>query len=240
MKSESSRLPAAALLLATVSLASFFYHYRWDPAVPCFHFPDPHPLNYPWFIGLMMAYFLGLRAVLPASLAGSFLALVAVAVLIWHGLRLWRERVWSAVDRTVVILLGFSLLFAANAAVGRVCMGMPESAQYSRYMGLLVPAFLGIYFHLLTWREGALRTGVLAVFVIALVPGTVRMPAGYSPQAVKDGKQAWKTCILQTGTINYCDRATGFPVYADPRRAHLLEKLQFLQQNGLNLYSRER
>ena len=239
-KSESSSLPSAALLLAAVSLASFFYHYRWDPAVPCFHFPDAHPLNYPWFIGLMMAYFFGLRAVLMASLVGSFLALVAVAVLIWHGLRLWREREWSGVDRTVVILLGFSLLFAANAAVGRVCMGMPESAQYSRYMGLLAPAFLGIYFHLLSWRKGTLRTAVLAVFVIALLPGTARVPDGYSPQVVKDGKQAWKTCILQTGTIDYCDRATGFPVYPDPRRAHLLEKLQFLQQNGLNLYSRQR
>jgi hypothetical protein len=239
-ESDSWILPAAALLLAAVSLASFFYHYHWDPAVPCFHFPDAHPLNYPWFIGLMMAYFLGLRAMLPASLAGSFLVLVAVAVLIWHGLRLWRNREWSGVDRTVAILLSFSLLFAANAAVGRVCIGMPESAQYSRYMGLLVPAFLGIYFHLLTWRKGTLRTAALAVFVVALVPGTVRMPSGYSPQLVKDGKQAWKTCILQTGTVDDCDRATGFPVHPDPRRTHLLEKLQFLQQNGLNLYSPER
>jgi hypothetical protein len=239
-EAESSSLPAAALLLAALSLASFFYHYRWDPAVPCFHFPDADPLNYPWFIGLMMAYFLGLRSVVLGSVIGGFLLTGALAVLIRHGVRLWCNRKWSALDRTIVILLSFSLLFAANAAVGRVCMGMPESAQYSRYMGLLVPAFVGIYFHLLTWRKTALRTAVLAVFVIALVPGTVRMPSGYSPQVVKDGKQAWRACILQTGTIDYCDRATGFPVYANPRGAHLLEKLQFLQQNGLNLYSQER
>ena len=143
-------------------------------------------------------------------------------------------------DRTVVILLGFSLLFEANAAIGRVCLGMPQAAQISRYMGLLVPAYLAIYFHLLTWRKSAVRAVLLAVFVIALVPAAVRMPNGYSPQVVSDGKQAWKTCILQTGNINYCDRATGFALYPDPRRTQLLEKLQFLQKNRLNLYSGDR
>jgi hypothetical protein len=239
-KSESPGFPAVSLLLAAASLAGFFYHYRWDPAVPCFHFPDAHPLNYPWFIGLMMSYFLGLRTVVLASVAGSFLALAAVAILIWHGVRLWRSREWFAADLTVVILLSFSLLFAANAAVGRVCLGMPEAAQVSRYMGLLVPGFLAIYFHLLSWRKSMFRTALLALFVIALIPGAVRMPNGYSPQVVSDGKRAWKTCILQTGNINYCDQATGFPLHPNPRGTQLLEKLQFLQRNRLNLYSGDR
>jgi len=237
---ESRSFPAVALLLAAASLAGFFYHYRWDPAVPSFHFPDAHPLNYPWFIGLMMSYFLGLRTVVLASVAGGFLALVALAILVWHGVRLWRDREWSAADRTVVILLGFSLLFEGNAAIGRVSLGMPEAAQISRYMGLLVPGYLAIYFHLLTWRKNAFRTAILAMFVIALIPGAIRMPNGYSPQLVSDGKQAWKTCILQIGDINYCDHATGFPLHPDPRKTQLLEKLQFLQKNRLNLYSGDR
>ncbi len=239
-ESESRSFPAVALLLAAASLAGFFYHYRWDPAVPSFHFPDAHPLNYPWFIGLMMSYFLGLRTAVLASVAGSFLALVALAILIWHGVRLWRDREGSAADRTVVILLGFSLLFEANAAIGRVSLGMPEAAQISRYMGLLVPGYLAIYFHLLTWRKSAFRTALLAMFVIALIPGAIRMPNGYSPQLVSDGKQAWKTCILQIGDINYCDHATGFPLHPNPRKSQLLEKLQFLQKNRLNLYSGDR
>jgi hypothetical protein len=245
-ESESRSFPAVALLLAIASLASFFYHYRWDPAVPSFHFPDAHPMNYPWFVGLIMSYFLGLRAVVLASVVGSLLALVAIAILVWHGVRLWRNPDGPAadlnrtVDRTIVILLGFSLLFEANAAIGRVCLGMPEAAQISRYMGLLVPAYLAIYFHLLTWRKSAIRTALLALFVIALVPSAVRMPNGYSPQVVSDGKQAWKSCILQTGTIDYCDRATGFALYPDPRKTQILEKLQFLQKNRLNLYSGDR
>ena len=239
-ESGAPSFPAVALVLAAASLAGFFYRYHWDPAVPCFHFPDSYPLNYPWFIGLMMSYFLGLRAVVLASVAGSFLALAAFAILGWHGVRLWRGREWAAADLTVVILLGFSLLFAANAAVGRVCLGMPEAAQFSRYMGLLVPAFLGIYFHLLTWRKSRLRTALLALFVVGLIPATLRMPSGYSPRVVSAGKQAWKTCILQSGNIDYCDRATGFPLHPNPRGTRLLEKLQFLQQNRLNLFSGDR
>jgi hypothetical protein len=238
-ESNSPGFPAVALLLATGSLASFFYHYRWNPAVSC-HFPDAHLLHYPWFIGLMMSYFLGFRAVVLASVVGSLLAFAAVAILIWHGMRLWRNREWSPADLMVVILLSFSLLFAANASFGRVCLGMPEAAQFSRYMGLLAPAFLAIYFHLLTRGKSAVRTLLIAVFVIALIPGTLRLPTGYSPQVVSDGKQAWKTCILQTGNIYYCDHVTGFPAYPDPKKTQLVEKLQFLQKNNLNLYSGDR
>ena len=240
IESESTSFPPVALLVAAASLAGFFYHYRWDPAVPSFHFPDPHPWNYPWFIGLMMSYFLGLRTVGLASVAGTLVALAATALLIWHAVRLGRNREGSAAFRTIVILLGFSLLFEANAAIGRVGLGMPEAAQISRYMGLLVPAYLAIYFHLLTWKQSRLRSVLLAVFVIAMIPGAVRMPSGYSPQIVSDGKQAWKTCILQIGDIDYCDRATGFPLHPNPRGTRLLEKLQFLQKNRFNLYSGDR
>jgi hypothetical protein len=170
-------------------------------------------------------------------LAGVFLVTAAFTILLWHGVRLWREREASPSNLIIVLLLSFSLLFSANAAAGRTCFGMPEAAQFSRYMGLLVPAFLAIYFHLLTLQESTVRTALLWLFVLAVIPGTVRMPNGYSPQMVKDGKLAWKRCILQTGNIEYCDHATGFQVYPDPRRTQLLEKLQFLQKNRLNLYS---
>jgi len=234
---ESVRFPALALLIAAASLASFFYHYHLDPAVPGFQFPDPHPWKYPWFIALMMSYFVGLRAVALASVVGGLLLLTSLVILGRHAGRLWRGRDTSATDRTIVILIGFSLLFAANAAVGRVGQGMPEAAQFSRYMGLMVPAFLGIYFHLLTWKSRFCRTTILTLFVIAIVPATLRIPNGYSPGIVRDGKHAWRDCILKVGMIDYCDQVTGFPIYPNPRRTQLAEKLQFLQRNALNLYS---
>jgi hypothetical protein len=238
-ESESPLFAAVALLVAIASSASFFIHYQWDSAVAC-HFPDARFLNYPWFVGLLMSYFVGLKAAVPATIVGGFIALAALAILIWHGACLWRNRQLYSTDLIIVVLVSFAFLFSSTASVGRVCLGMPEAAQFSRYMGLLVPAFLAIYFHLLTWRKAALRMAAVAVFVIAIIPGTLRMPGGYHPQMVTDGKQAWKSCILQVGSIDYCDRATGFPAYPFPRKTHMLEKLQFLQQNRLNLYAADR
>jgi hypothetical protein len=238
-ESESPRFAAVALFLATASSAGFFVHYRWSSAVAG-HFPDTHLFYYPWFVGLLMSYFLSLRDAVPATVAGGFIAFAALAVLIWHGVRLWRNREWCVTDLIIVVLLSFSFLFAVTASAGRVGIGMPEAAQFSRYMGLLVPAFLAIYFHLLTWRKSAMRTVFLAAFVIVIIPGTLRIPNGYSPQIVKDGKEAWKTCIMQSGNIDYCDSATRFQAYPFPRKTHMLEKLQFLQKNRLNLYSGDR
>jgi hypothetical protein len=239
---SSLRVPSIALLIALLSLAAFFSHYRWDPAAPGFHFPDPNPLRYPWFIALAFGYFLGLRSSMPATIFGGVVALATSVILVLHLVRLWRarDRRGSSLDVIVVILSAFSLSFVANAAIGRVFLGMPESAQVSRYMGLLVPAFLAIYLHLLSSRNGVLPAAVVVLFVVAIIPGTVRMPSGYSPQIVADGKQAWKSCILQVGNIDDCDRATGFPIYPDARKTHLLEKLQYLQKNHLNLYSDNR
>lgn len=235
-KSKSWSLAAGALLAAAVSFGSFFYHYRWDPSISC-RIPDAHPVHYAWFVSLLMSYFLGLRAVVWATVVGVLLAGAALVLLVGHGVRLWRQQQWQPVDLTIVILLSFSSLFAVNAALGRSCLGLPEAAQFSRYMGLLVPAFLAMYFHLLTWQPSRWRTAALAFFVIALIPGMVRMPNGYSPQIVSEGKRAWKACILQSGNIGYCDSATGSPAYPNPRRTQMLEKLRYLQTNRLNLYS---
>jgi hypothetical protein len=236
VKTESPALVSTALLVSLLSMASFFVHYHWDSTISC-AIPGPHPWQYAWFVSLLMSYFLGLRAVVLASVVGAVLALAALAIFLRSAFCLWRNREWSLVDLTTTILLGFSFLFAANAAAGRTCFGMPESAQFSRYMGLLVPAFLAMYFYSLTLRERRWRPILTGLLLVAILPASLRIPTGYSPQAVHDGKLAWKTCLLQTGNIGYCNSVTGFPAYPDPRRTHMLEKLQFLRDNQLNLYS---
>ncbi len=233
---ESPAFSAVALLIAMGSMGSFFYHYRWNPALSC-PIPDPHPIRYPWFVSLLFSYFLGVRTVVWASVLGGVIVLAVVSILVWHGIRLWRDGVWVPIDVSIVVLLSFTLLFAFNASAGRVCLGLPEAAQFSRYMGLLVPGLLGIYFHLLTWRKGGWRAVATLIFAVALIPATFRTPGGYSPQIVHDGKQAWSQCIRSYGDIGYCDYTTHFPAYPFPRKTQMVEKLQFLQRNRLNLYS---
>ncbi len=64
----------------------------------------------------------------------------------------------------IVILLGFSLTFSAATAVGRVCLG-PEGARASRYLTLLIPAFLGIYFSILAIRNHRKRVVLAGIFI---------------------------------------------------------------------------
>ncbi len=76
-------LPVAVLGLAAISLASFFYQYKWIPAVHCFVFPDPHPLNYPWFVSLMLTFFVGVRrSLVLATVLGGLLTVVIVVLLL--------------------------------------------------------------------------------------------------------------------------------------------------------------
>jgi len=240
LRNQRSLVPATtALLVAGLSLASFFHHYRWDPAVSCFVFPDPHPWKIAWFLSLAFSYFLNIfspHSVRLATVLGGFLAGVMLGVLFWHGVRQFVARERSVVDRVIVALAGFSLLFLCDAAVGRVCMGMPEAAQTSRYMGLLIPAFLGLYFHLLTRPESGLRTLCIWAFVLILIPSTLKAPRQYLND-LNGSKRAWIQCMVRENDMDGCDRDTKFMPYPDPPATHMREKLDFLKRNRLNLYS---
>lgn len=236
----------AAVFVAALSLASFFHAYRWDPAVSCFVFPDPHPWKYIWFMTLAFSYFLNVldpRSVTAATLAGEVLLFSAIAVLFVHGRRLLLQRDAPGgnggaanIDRIIVAFTGFSLLFLCDAAVGRVCLGMPWAAQASRYMGLLIPAFLALYFHLLTVRSRLKRTILIWALAILLIPSTFKAPERYLSR-INTFKRAWKECIVQRDDIDGCDRDTKFMPYPDPPATHMREKLDFLKRNRLNLYS---
>jgi hypothetical protein len=46
--------------------------------------------------------------------------------------------------RIVLLLFGFTLLFAVSATIGRLCTGV-RTATASRYYPLLAPALIGAY-----------------------------------------------------------------------------------------------
>jgi hypothetical protein len=235
LPSGSAAMSTGALGLALGTFASFFYHYRWMPAVTCFVFPDPHPLNYPWFVSLMLSMFIGVRrSLILASALGAGLMLVILLLLFWHGTRLWRAKEWSDLDVINVTLLSFTVLFALNAAIGRVCLGMPAAGQTSRYIGLLVPAFLAIYFHLLSWQNRRQKTVALTIFALLVLPNTLKM---HRDPIQENGKRAWRDCYLKVESIDYCNQVTGYPPHWDPAATRLQEKLDYLKRNRLNLFS---
>ena len=133
------------------------------------------------------------------------------------------------------VLLSYSLLFSANAAIGRLCLGL-EMAFSSRYVTLLIPAFLAIYFFLLSKSWRGQRSLVLGLWVLLLLPGAVRKP--WEVQWYSTGKRNWANCYVRTENIHYCDQSANFAVHNSFEEIGLQEKLDYLKQHQLNLFYR--
>lgn len=237
--------PAVGFLIACVSFASFFVRYKFAPAVDCFVFPY-HPLvDYPWFVALMFSTFAGLRSpIVLVTILGAILLGFALYIF-GAGLRRVARpdslgqsplrHLTHGTRVTIAILLGYSLLYAANTSVGRVCLGLPAPAQSSRYTTLLIPAFLAIYFYLLAVPSKKVRDAAMIVLAMVLIPGHVHLSARATLFA--DGKRAWSSCYKQTEDIAACDSARKFKIYPDAERTRLKQKLDYLKKNKLNLFA---
>jgi hypothetical protein len=235
----SSTPPAligVGLAIACVSGASFFHNYVFEPAVDCFVFPFHRLSAYPSFVALMFSSALGLHG--PPFLAyvvGLPLAMLGIYVLAMKLGELARASAPVEIPLTIAILLGYSFLFAANTAVGRVCIGLPAGAQSPRYVTLMIPGFLGLYFFLRTISIPKMRMRALVVLALALVPGHV-----YTPRRVfyyEDRKNAWAACYRAMEDIDACDAKTVFKIYPDAKRTGLKRKLDYLKKKKLNLFA---
>ncbi|MDP8989961.1 MAG: hypothetical protein M3N41_07765 [Acidobacteriota bacterium] len=230
-------VPLSGFLMACATLGSFFVKYKFQPAADCFEFPYHNLAAYPWFMALMFPAFAGMKGhILLVTLLGIVILSFALYVFARQVLTLLQREVrFRSVHLTMAVMLAYSLLFSANTAVGRVCLGLPAAAQPSRYTTLLIPAFLAMYFFLLTMNEEPLRNILLALFVLLLLPGHVHKPRTVDWFA--NGKRAWAACYKQKEDVAYCDSLTNFRVYPDAGRTRLKQKLDYLKQHRLNLFA---
>jgi hypothetical protein len=225
------------LIIAAASLASFFVHYTFSPGVDCFEIPHRHLLQYLKFVALMFAGSVVPRPLEVSSgltVLGAAILLVVLGMFGWHLLHLLKDARRDA-HLIGVVLLGYCLLFSANAAVGRLCLGLP-AAFASRYVTLLIPAFLAIYFYLLSQSWRGKRNLLLALWVLLLLPAALRKP-WEDIRWYSNGKRDWANCYVRTGNIHYCDQSANFWVHPYPEQIGLQEKLDYLKQHRLNLFS---
>ncbi len=229
------------LLIALVSLGSFFVGYRLVPVIDCFSLQPQSPWSYLNFVALMFAYFLALNGTgaVPRLVGVAILIVLVVllAIALW---RLLRRQALSIAERNrllaVVTLIAFSLLFCINTAYGRVCGGL-DLAHTSRYAIYLEPGLLGAYFCLLSIRRAVTRNLLLAGMLLPVLAASLHLGLGEMdyPRYIK---LRWKTCYLQTEDIKQCNQIGGYEIYPEPTEAiHLQEKLQFLKKTRQNLYS---
>ena len=229
------RASLGALVLAIATLASFFIHYRFNPAVDCFVFPYYDLTAYPKFVSVMVARYLTLPGPAPVIWAVCTASLLAgAAILVALAVRLVRRERFEPADLVVGVLLTYTVMFCANTAIGRVCLGLP-AALASRYSTLLIPGVLGVYLYLQSIRLAAVRNIGLFVLIVLLIPGCLVVQL--EPQALARSKRAWVSCYLLTDDIEQCDRTTGRWVYPRKEEVHLKEKLNYLKEHHLNLFA---
>lgn len=227
---------ATGIVIAAASLGSFFVHYRFQSSVDCFVFPYHPVIAYPEFVLIMFGGFLApSHSMLIPTLTGIGVLLGLMLILGHNGVRLLSSARSSNKGLVEVVLVGYSLAFSVNAAVGRVCLPLPITAEAGRYVTLLIPAFLAIYFYLASIPSAPLRKLALPLFCVVLLPTAVVV----YPSTVRlaNFKRAWAACYRRIGDIGQCDRVTGAPIYPAPAATELKQKLDFLKMHRLNLFS---
>ncbi len=225
-----------ALALAAVAgaMGVFLYGFELNPAAECFVFPDPEPLRYAEFAGVLFLRTFELqRAVSP--LAGLPVALACAALTAWSG---WGTAASLGASRraaTLFVLLGFSLLFAASSTVGRACMGA-QVASSSRYVPYLVPFTIALYLVLtLRDRTPARIAGVVALALLVCMAEIRFKPS--SSARFASLKLSFRACYFATGDTAGCSDA--FPIYPDVVAGRIEEKLRFLRDRRLGLFKPE-
>jgi hypothetical protein len=252
---RAERLAALAAFLGVLAaLALFFVDYRFQPAVACFSFPDAHPANYGRFVALLVLERLRLPDALVLGPLGWAAPLLLAGLTALAGVQALRSRhegdvaqsrgqrspdLRRASARALVpaTLLGFTLLFAANAAVGRVCLGV-EAALASRYVPYLSLGWWGALLlcapaleKLPRWASTAAALALLA----ALLRGE-----GLSLEDARraaEGKRAWVACYLKQHALAACDAQTQ-PVYPAAEATGLQGKLDFLEERHLSFFAK--
>jgi hypothetical protein len=226
----------AGLLVAAASFASFFIHYTFFSGVDCLAIPYRQFLHYPQFVTLMFSAFVVPRPLhISARMValGTAILLVVITILVWHIRHLLKGPRHNA-HLVGAVLLSYSLLFCVNAAIGRVCAAM-GLAYSSRYVTLLIPAFLAIYFYLLSKSWHGKRNLVLTLWVLLLLPASVRKP-WKDVRWYSSGKRDWANCYVRTENIHFCDRSAKFTADPYPGQPGFQEKLDYLKQHQLNLF----
>lgn len=228
-----------ALVISIISNASFFIGYKFDPAIPNFGFSLNYAVQYPIFVSLMLSAFWGWHAFILgqplAALTGTVLLITLLTVFIWHGrLVLKNGLYYNRLSLIITILVLFSLMFCFNTAVGRTPLGI-RYAQVSRYLTLIIPAYLGLYFCLLMVSVSKLRYLLLSgYFAIALIGA---LPLGLVDSLaakVYNDKTTWRQCYLELEDIQQCNQLSNFRIF--PEIADLPSKLAYLKENRLNLF----
>lgn len=233
-----------ALIVSAITALQFFSDYNLEHFNGSVEHRTSLIWDYPLFAGLMLGRYVRPYPnriawfTYPAMIFGIGLLLLATVALFVHLRRILNQKLPDhLINLVTVILLGYGLLFVGNAAWGRAGMGL-NGSQSSRFMTLIIPLALGLYFHLLTLQMERIRQIALAAFLVLLLPGHLPLRLGetHPASSFSRNKQAWKDCFLRIEDRNQCDQLTGFSVIDLMDSTVLQRRIEYMKRNRLNLY----
>jgi hypothetical protein len=234
------------LILSIAIFGTFFINYLHAPAVDCFQFPHPKPLQYLEFAFLQFGTACGSPNLItfPHGYYPIMLFSAGVFAMLFAIFSFYAYRTMKAMnERSVVIfyLTLFTLLFLAFTAIGRVCLGL-HGASASRYITYSIPAMVAIYFGLLAgapllklkkWVGNAAIIGLVLLFTMKEIS---ILQSQSTIKWYRDGKINWMNCYLEERNIENCDKKTSYKLYPDSRIIE--EKLKFLEENNLSFFAK--
>jgi hypothetical protein len=236
---QSVLWPALALVVALATALSFFISFHFQTGISNFGVSGTYLAEYPVFVSLMLAAFWGwhmrILGQLMPMIAGALLLVISIAILVYRVRRLAQAGIsGDQLSAVIAALISYSLIFCFVTAVGRIPLGL-QQAQVSRYVPLMIPGYLGWYFHILSTPPPKMRQLFLAAFLAISVVGS--LPTGIiEAQALKiaESKENWKRCYLQYEDIQVCNELTGSQIY--PGIGSLTAEMEYLKAHRLNLY----
>ena len=239
--------------VALAGWAWFCFDYQFVPAVVGFRFPWTPVTEYFQFIPLMLLQPTGVSGASAINYAmGGLLAMLITFVAIAVTWKWIRNAESSPRHEVILLLVGAGSLFVCNTAVGRVCLGI-TAGMSSRYVTLMFPLWLGVYFYAATSNHRIFRGfTVIAMWGIALWPyrdmpsrrvtrwpgtiGATNAQFAYYEQYTSN-KTAWVDTYLRTGSIEAAQQARGPAVYPHPPGTKMEEKLAFLKTRELLFFA---
>lgn len=229
---------AAALAAVAASWALFAHDYHFAPAVPNFRFPHERPLEYFYFVGLMLGNFHGVPGYgAPAIATGLVVAAGLAAIAGWHGWRIVHGGVVHERPSVAIFSLAtFALLYCAFTAIGRVCLGVTNAPAASRYVTLMISGGLALWLHLTTLRRATLGRMLALAYTACLAVGTLalRHEDWESVHWYSDGRTAWRAAYFHTHDAAKANREAGFDIHPLPNS--LADRLKFLEARRLNFF----
>ncbi|MEM7409783.1 MAG: hypothetical protein AAF430_06095 [Myxococcota bacterium] len=232
--------PAAGVVLSCAWIGIFLWDYTTVGGLDDIN-PQGHPVaSYAIYAALMFANVLGLKGANWASLGlGGTAALLAFGVAAEQGWRLLRDTPRRAEATAIVVLCGFTLLYVATTAYGRLDYGLPGS-QSTRYVPLLVPAFLGLYLRSQACQTRRVRHGFAAVAVVAMLWATIPMRPNEARfmEHLSRGKQRWVETYLETRDVASANDRAQLEVF--PHDGPEFPKvLGFMEANRLGFFAKQ-